>query len=121
MKTNPVKKTVEYCNVLGETKCDQFNYDSGGDAVCKKHKRGLSILGDRYRRPEWCTNETFVRVKINPLYTDLNLEYCRYHGATCNMVFHEQNGHDYCRITGDFVKPTDPLKRPEDCRKLEVE
>lgn len=126
-KPNPVKKTVEYCNMLGEAKCDQFNYDPGGDAICKKYKRGLSIerpngaaLGHGYRRPEWCTDDTFVRVKISPAMSYEGEEYCVLGNRMCSHLFYEDS-YFRCRITLEKLQMSSVYSRPDECRKLEVE
>jgi len=119
MKPNPVKKTVEYC------KYDESNCVFYTNHYCKKHDKSLYEL-IHIIRPQWCTDETIVRVQIEPVVFD-SKEYCFLNSASCDQLSlrWDEVGEQQefrCAITKErgFCGGMQQ-ERPEACRKLEVE
>ena len=134
MKPNPVKKTVEYCSIGGGHHCLHEVYNAKkGSVLCNKHCRTLRggvlrfpLMDIDIERPSWCTDETFVRVKVEPFIHN-NTEYCRFmdgysigeSNGRCNLL---PLGGTYCPCLRAHIAfdPGMTAERPEACRKLEV-
>lgn len=72
----------------------------------------------RHPRPPWCTDETYVRVKIEPVVVD-GEEYCfADEDGSCSHYRHL----GYCAVhKRELTMMRGLIERPEACRKLEVE
>jgi len=122
MKPNPVKKTVEYCSSgTGFCSCYERNNEHGY-GHCKKYNRDLTqpYYMDEHR-PLWCTDETFVRVKIEPFIKE-GKEYCFVGMCKCSALVQTGATGAQCMVSGESLSlHNDYWERPDECRKLEVE